>query len=200
VIRNFRRKNEEIGKTGKVPVIELYFSARFIMNQGLLSGMEKAAGAIPETHYKALEIIIDKFKGHNIEWMVFGSANLALQGVNVEVHDIDLATDKESLEKAAELLKEYMTKPVNYREKGPFKSYNSAFKINGVDIELIYELQHKLRTGGWAETNQMPKKKIFEYKGLQIPLTPLEIEHQAYELMGRVEKARKVKEFLEKKQ
>jgi hypothetical protein len=160
--------------------------------------MDKAIGTIPNTHYLALNTIIKKLKDHDVNWVLIGSANLALQGVDVEVHDIDLVTDQASGKKMAALLKEYITKPVEYSEKGPFRSYYGIMDVNGVKAEIIIELQHKLSTGKWSDKSRITEKEMLEYKGLAIPVMPLKIEYDAYKLMGREEKARKIKEFLDK--
>jgi hypothetical protein len=154
---------------------------------------------IPEQHFKALEIIVNTLKGTGIDWAVIGSTNLALQGVDVEVHDIDLLTDKTGACKASEAFKEYIVKPVEYKEKGSFKSYNGLFKIEGIDIEVIGEIQHKLPNGEWSKKSRIDDKLLITYHGLHIPLTPLRAEYEAYKSMGRLEKAEKIKQVLDRR-
>ncbi|MBN2458880.1 hypothetical protein JXB28_01220 [Candidatus Woesearchaeota archaeon] len=159
--------------------------------------MEKATGTIPEANYKALKTITEKLKGHDIDWVLIGSTNLALQGVDVEVHDIDLITDQQGGERMAELLKEYITKPFEYSEKGPFRSYYSILDIHGIKAEIIAEMQYKLRSGEWSDKSRVAEKKMIEYQGLEVPVWDLKKEYEDYNLMGREEKAQKIKEFMD---
>ena len=154
---------------------------------------------IPESHFKALKIIIDKLSGKNINWVIIGSTNLALQGVDVDVHDIDVLTDKVGSLRVAEALKEHCVTPFSLKEKIPFKSYYGAFRILDVEVEVIAEIQHQLKTGRWSTKSRIKDMILFYYKGLKIPLLPLESELEAYELMGRTEKVNKIKAVLDKK-
>ncbi|MEJ5201756.1 MAG: hypothetical protein WHV66_05935 [Anaerolineales bacterium] len=44
-------------------------------------------------HIKALRVFCARLSNTNICWTITGSARFALQGVPVEVHDIDLQTN-----------------------------------------------------------------------------------------------------------
>jgi hypothetical protein len=47
-------------------------------------------------HLSALRKIYTELEGQPINWVITGSLGCALQGVKVEVHDIDIQTDRES--------------------------------------------------------------------------------------------------------
>ena len=46
-------------------------------------------------HFKVLEKIMNRLEDKPIIWVLTGSLGMALQGVPVQVHDIDIQTDKE---------------------------------------------------------------------------------------------------------
>lgn len=79
-----------------------------------------------------------------IRWVVTGSLGLSLQGMDMEVHDIDIQTDK----------------------------------AGAYDIDIS------------------SKRHFINYGGLSIPVLSLDYECEAYEKLGRMEKAKQIKKYL----
>lgn len=156
---------------------------------------------IPKNIIKALKVILEKLRNKNINWAIVGSTNLTLQGVDIEPHDIDILTDKEGAFSIGDVLKEYAVKPIQYKESDRFKSYYGLFKIQDVEVEIMGDLQSKIpKSSLWTETSRLSAKVFVKFQDLKIPVISLEQEYKAYSKMGRSQKAKKIKEALDKKQ
>jgi hypothetical protein len=153
---------------------------------------------IPEKVYKTLAFLLKEFKANKVNWVLVGSLNLFLQGVNVEFHDIDIFTDKEGAKRINKILKDHIIQPINFSETEIFRSYRGIFKINDCLVDVVTDLQFRPSgTSDWFISSGLSKVEIFKYKDLQLPVTPLKEEYQAYINMGRSEKAKKIKDKLE---
>lgn len=154
---------------------------------------------IPKNNIKTLKILVKKLSNKKINWAIIGSTNLALQGVDVTANDIDILTNKEGAFLIGKLLKEFTIKPIEYKESERFKSYYGLFEINNIKIEIMGDLQYKIPKGDlWSKKSRLSKKIIIKYQGLNIPVISLEQGYIAYSKMGRIEKANKIKEVLDK--
>ena len=146
---------------------------------------------------KILKLIISKVDSTKHVWAVVGSTNLALQGVNIEAHDIDILTTEKDVFKIEKILNQYITKSVRYTENGFFKSYFGKFQINGVKVEIMANLQTKQKGTNWSNKARLDKRIYIKYKNLTLPVIPLLEEYKAYVKMGRVETAEKIKIVLD---
>ncbi len=152
---------------------------------------------IPKENIDALRIIVDKFKGQYINWTLIGSMSLAIQGVNVQAHDIDILTDVENADKIAEILKEFIIEPMHNKTNSQFKSYYGLFKINNVQVEVIADLE-RIYNNEWIKAERPRIKLIKRFEDMTLPLLELQEEYNAYIAMGRTEKANKILETIER--
>lgn len=124
---------------------------------------------------------------------------MALQGVEVTPRDIDLVTDKQGAFKIGELLKDYEVKKVELTKTEKLSSYLGKFRMGGLEVEVIGDLQAKTSEGKWTESFKPKRKTTLSLEEMKIPASPLDVELKAYEILGRVEKVQKIRETLEKK-
>lgn len=153
---------------------------------------------IAENIYSALKVLTDRLSDSGIDWVLVGSTSLAMQGMDFNPGDIDVLTDKDGAFAINNLLKDFITEGVSLKENGKFESYIGSFKINGVQVEVMGDLQIKdPEENPWVEADDFPKKTLVQYKDLRIPCFDLEHEYLAYSRMGRKEKADKIRKFLD---
>lgn len=143
---------------------------------------------------KALRILNRKLKNRSINWVIAGSTNLAIQGVDIEPHDIDIVTDKKGAFSIGKILKEFEKEPVEFKESNKFKSYFGIYEIKGVKVEIMGDLEVN-KKNIWIRTNGLSKKKIVSFKRMQIPVKSLKSEYESYNKLGRIEKAIKIKKI-----
>ncbi|MEM5836239.1 MAG: hypothetical protein QXI23_02125 [Candidatus Aenigmatarchaeota archaeon] len=123
--------------------------------------------------------------GRKVEWMVVGSASLALQGVEIEPKDIDILTTKEGAYKISSILKEYEVKPVKFSKSRVFSSHFGKFRVEGIDVEVMGDLKAKVY-GRWVSLTWRLKRPVFVKIGkLGIPVSRLEDQLKVYSMINR---------------
>jgi hypothetical protein len=149
-------------------------------------------------HLSALKKILTALEGQPINWAITGSLGFALQGVKVEVHDIDIQTDRESAYTIQQLFSDYMTKEVRFSSTDRIRSHFGAFEIDGIEVEIMGDIQKKLTDATWEDPiNPRDHLVWIEFEGMRIPVLSLPYEYQAYIKLGRFEKAEMLRQYLE---
>ncbi len=154
-----------------------------------------------KTPYLAvLRTIYERLRDTPIEWVVTGSLGMALQGMRVEVHDIDLQTDEIGAYKIERRLADYIIQPVRYVASERIRSHFGRLEIEGVTVEIMGALQKWLDGQGWERPVDVTKYRRFvEVDGMRVPVLSLAYEQQAYQKLGRLDKARTIRRWLDKR-
>ena len=125
---------------------------------------------------------------------------MALQGMDVEIHDIDIQTDKEGAYEVESRFPEYVVKPVRYSSSERICSHLGALEIDNIKVEIMGDIQKRLDDQTWEEPVKVERHKCWvEIDGMQIPVLSLEYEYQAYLKLGRNEKAEMLGKWLQSK-
>ena len=124
---------------------------------------------------------------------------MALQGMPVEVHDIDIQTDKDGAYEIERCFAEFVIEPVRYSETERIRSYLGVLEIDGVKVEIMGDIQKRLGNRSWEEPVKVERyRRWVEVDGMRIPVLSLEYEYQAYLRLGRVKRAGILRSWLEK--
>jgi hypothetical protein len=135
-----------------------------------------------------------------IQWAVTGSLGMVLHGMQMEIHDIDIQTDKDGAFEIERRLVNHLVKIVHFKASASIRSYFGAFEINGIKIEVMGDMQHLIAGQKWDKPVAVETCRDWvDYADMHIPVITLEHEVDAYQLMGRTEKAEKINSFLLKK-
>ena len=154
---------------------------------------------IPKMYLKVLKLIAGRLAGCPFPWAVTGAFGMALQGLPLEVHDIDLQTGRAGTYEIERRLAEYGVTPVRYTASERIRSHLGRMVIEGIQVEIVGELQKRLGDQGWEEPVDIaPHQTWAEACGMRIPVLSLEYEHRSYLLMGRVERAELLRTWLQK--
>jgi hypothetical protein len=155
---------------------------------------------INQTIAEVLKRISHILQGHDVEWLVVGTASLAMQGVDVQPRDIDIICTKEDVFKIAKILKEFETKPVEFDRTRLFESHMGVYTIDGIKVEIMGDLREK-RRDKWVSLNErLMSPVIIEIDSVPIPVSSLKDQILSYEKLGRPkdsERVRKIRKFLE---
>jgi hypothetical protein len=144
-----------------------------------------------------LHTIYARLSGRRINWAVTGSLSLALQGVPVEIHDIDIMTDKTGAYDVENLFSEFVSKKVKYSCAERIRSHFGALIIDGIRVEIMGDVQIRLDDGTWEDPVDLRLlKKNVQIEEMQLPVIRLDREQQAYAKLGRAEKTEVVKKWL----
>lgn len=144
---------------------------------------------LPKTHTRAMTALLRSIPPDTYVWALTGSAGLRLQGVDVQVHDLDIQTDEQTIYILEQCLAQFMKTPVHFWESAGMHSLDGKAEIENIEIELLANIAHKMPDGTWSTFTDFSRLIWVDSHGLQIPTFPLEDELAAYEAMGRVEKA-----------
>lgn len=155
---------------------------------------------IPRQHLEVLQKVHARLQGSPVEWVVTGSLGMALQGVPVEVHDIDLQTDQEGAYEIERRLAEFVTRPVRFSESERIRSHLGRLEIDGIQVEILGDIQKRLEDGSWEEPVRVTDhRRWVEIAGMQVPVLSLEYELQAYLKLGRGDKAEMLRAWLSRR-
>lgn len=154
---------------------------------------------LPEPHTKVIRLICDIIVKSTvpIRWGLTGSASFSLQGMPVAVHDIDIQTDKAGAYALGRLLQEYEITPVSFSGNEKIRSHYGRFLINGIDVEIMGDIQ-KFYNGQWEDI--VPIDRLLTFVCLNngmLPVLCLDYEAEAYEKLGRIEKAKQIRDFID---
>jgi hypothetical protein len=155
---------------------------------------------VAKHHLEVLKIIHDRLADSSVTWVVTGSLGMALQGMRIEVHDIDLQTDEVGAYEIEKRFSEYVLQPVRFVASERIQSHLGTLAIKGVKIEIMGALQKWIEDQGWEEPVDVAKYRRFvEVNGMRIPVLSLAYEQEAYLKLGRVEKAAAIERWLRKR-
>jgi hypothetical protein len=155
----------------------------------------------PNERLDALRTITKRLSGSAINWAVCAGTSIWLQGVDIEPKDIDIIVcTKDDMERLAQRLKKFETEPVHHVEKEEYDAYECKFKVNGTDVQVMGELVNKIPGCDlWSETKGLSAKKTVIIDSMRVPVISLAQEYNAYLKRGKLEKAEKIFEAMQKK-
>jgi ADP-ribose pyrophosphatase YjhB (NUDIX family) len=138
---------------------------------------------------KIIEIILNRIKDKSILWRIEGSANLKMQGIDVSIRDLDIATNSQGIESFRNSLKDYIVKDF-FSEKT--KGQSIVCDIEGFEVEI--------NCYGDRTKNYFDKIKIIEWKKFEVPILPLQYALDFYKSINREEKVEIVRDYLSKRE
>jgi hypothetical protein len=145
----------------------------------------------------ALRKIHDRLRDSNVNWVITAGVNLALQGLPVEVHDIDLLTDEAGAYEIERRFAEFVTRRVRFSADEGVRSHFGTLSIDGIEVEIMGDVQIRREDGKWEDAPDPDScKRLVEVEGMGIPVRSLEYECEAYRKLGRVGKAEMVRKWL----
>jgi hypothetical protein len=153
---------------------------------------------LPDAHGRALQIILNRIPPDEMPWALTGSAGPRLQGVDLTVHDLDLQTDEQHIYAIEERLVEFVRTPVHTWETSHMHSLDGRAEIEGIEVEFLANITHLLPDGTWSSLTDFSRLRLLDWHGQSVPTFPLEDEAEAYQSMGRIEKAALIRETIRK--
>ena len=156
-------------------------------------------GKKPDDFIDVIVYLASKLEGKR--YAIRGTASLALQGLDFNVQDIDVLTDKKTALFCNKALEKLSEKKVAYSEAEKFKSYFGTFKINEVLIEVYGDWQIKDTKGNWSEPFDASDDEVdnIEVGKRTVRVTTFKTELMMYMLMGRWSVYHKLRRLIDTK-
>lgn len=149
----------------------------------------------------ALKFIYDSLSDGDITWALTGSFAFHIRGMNVSVGDIDIQTDKNGAYEIARRLKQYVIEPIQFRQAPKIRSHFGKLLIDGTKVEVMGDIEKLAPDGTWLATPSLQSiTETVLYNNMDVPVLDLGYEYHAYALMGRVEKARLLQNWMNRSQ
>jgi len=131
-------------------------------------------------------------------WVITGSLGFALQGMAIDVRDVDLQTDADGAYEIERRLSRYSVRRVAFSGTDRIRSHFGALEIDGIQVEIMGALQKFLPEGRWEEPVDVSShRRWVDWEGLRLPVLSIAYELQAYTIMGRTGRADRLKQWLE---
>jgi hypothetical protein len=154
---------------------------------------------IPPRFLQALRQICVRLTEPTLNWALTGSFGLALQGVPLKPNDIDLQSDARGAYEIERRLAEFVTRPVRFSATPRIRSHFGELYIEGVRVEIIGDIEKRLPDGRWEPPPDLEKVRHFvQVEELCVPVLSLAYEAQAYEKLGRSERALQLRAYLKR--
>jgi hypothetical protein len=170
-------------------------SKRYLAEQGYTAFL----AIMVNDYLKVLKEIVNRLEDKPIIWVLTGSLGMALQGVPIQVHDIDIQTDKDGAYEIERCFAEYVVEPVRYSESERICSHFGVLEIDDIKVEIMGNIQKRLGDWGWEKPVKVEHyRRWVEVGGMRVPVLSLEYEYQAYRRLGRDEKAEILQSWLQK--
>lgn len=104
---------------------------------------------IAAQYLSALRKICTRLKDSHINWVVTGRLGMALQGVPVTVHDIDIQTDKDGAHEIERHFSECVILPVRYSPTEQIRSHLGMLEIDDIKVEIMGDIQKRVEEQTW---------------------------------------------------
>ena len=135
----------------------------------------------------ALRHLAEKLNSAGVSYKIVGSTSLALHGLPVSPHDIDVETDAASAYRIEALWPEAVVDPVMLRTSPAYRSHLGRLSIDGVTVEIMGAMERPAG-GAWTPT-AASTQSVVELEGVPVPVSWLEEEALAYIRRGRLTRA-----------
>ena len=156
---------------------------------------------IDPVYFNVLRQIHARLSNTDVNWVVTGSLGFALQRVPVQPNDIDIQTDEAGAYEIESLFSDVVIRKVKFSATERIRSHFGALQIDGVEVEIMGDIQKRSADGVWEEGVDLAyHKRTVEIDGLLVPVLSLEYEYQAYLKFGRTERAKMLRRWLDDEQ
>lgn len=141
----------------------------------------------------AIQTFAARMVQHRLPWALIGSANLALQGMDMQPKDIDVVVRPDDLARVREIFTaEGPTDITEVRHTAGEPTREFGLILGGVLVQVLTESERgvyvtKLLAG------RVTRARLGE---TEIPCLALDAEADAYDATARSEKAQRIREFL----
>jgi hypothetical protein len=153
---------------------------------------------IPDNFVPVIKKIATQCDHLGLTWAFTGSLNLALWGFDLEPHDIDLETDRTGAEQFDRLFADKAIWSLHLRESNTMQSYFARYDMDGVQVEVMGDCRYMQSDGGWITQRALEKRiQCIDWLGFSLPLLNLVDERESCVLMGRLEKAEKIRAWID---
>lgn len=146
---------------------------------------------------RALDALLQRLAGERIEWYLVGSVALALRGIDVQPHDLDLVvSDDEGGERLSELLADHLIEPVQRSPGWIWNSFGRAFLH--ARIEWVARVNPQADQPEPSDFGPAAAQRLENvgWRGADIRVPPLDLQLAVAQRRGLGERAELIRAFM----
>lgn len=152
----------------------------------------------PENFQKDVLFLAKKLG--NLQYAFRGTTSLVLQGLEMNVDDIDILCDKKTALACNALLKDFLVEEVSLKQSDKFRSYFGRFSMEGLLVEVMGEWQIKDGKDNWSDPLDASERIPLKISDQEVFVTTIEAELSVFAKMGRWNAYQRIKKQVEDKQ
>ena len=145
---------------------------------------------------EALLALLQRIERQNMNWWLVGSAALAVRGLKIDPHDIDLCVDDASAHSLGQMLEDCLIEPVQDVRGWVCNWFGRAFLhtriewVGGVDKHLD---EDEVSDFGPIAAS---RKETITWRGYEIQVPPLDLQLLVSERRGLTNRVKQIKRAL----
>ncbi len=153
------------------------------------------AGEHPAPWDDALAAYLERIEGQAVDWWLAGSAALAVRGIEVAPHDLDLIVDGATAHRLADLLLDDLVEPLQPSEGWIADWFGRAFLH--ARLEWVGDV-HDAADGPPSDFGPTAARRleVVVWRGREIRVPPLDLQLQVSERRGLTARAAMIRRFL----
>lgn len=138
-----------------------------------------------------VEELCERLSGLAEPWAVSGSLALAIQGVVIDCHDVDVVSTPGGALQIAHLFEPHVVEPVGWKSDGRLRGYFGRLMLRGCAVEVLGDIQNLRADGSWTNPPRLDQEVMRLGFGNSVcPVLALAYLRQVYEVMGRPDRVR----------
>jgi len=156
-----------------------------------------SASLIPPDYLAVLRTLYNRLEETDIVWVLTGSLGLAIKGIPLTPHDIDIQTDRAGVYEFARIFADDLVQEPFFWETEHTQSWVAKFEIDGIQVEVMGDMRHRDEDGGWDDPPNLEAVRLYiQVAEMRVPTLSLDFEEEAYRSMGRYDKASLIGQYL----
>ena len=148
-----------------------------------------------DVRFETIKKIAKALNEKEVRWAIGGSTLLYIKGIVFEFNDLDLVVLLEDASKAKEALIALGAEHHQSKKASTTKVFDE-FTFEGLDVDVVSGLTLSAYGKDYDCSLKNENVEEMELDGVKLRLDSLEAWYNIYQLQGRVEKARYIKDFM----
>lgn len=134
--------------------------------------------------------------GDQADWWLVGSTALAVRGVRVTPHDIDLVVGEDDYPRVNELVAEHLIEPPSRSEEWVARSFSRAFI--GARVEWVAGVQEWIDAPSPSDFGPVAesRRELISWRGLKLRVPPIDLQLAVSKRRGLTGRVQSIESFL----
>lgn len=145
----------------------------------------------------ALYEFVKMVEGKEIDWWLVGSCAACIRGIKMNPHDVDIMINSKDIDKINDIFEDYLIEPIIDTNGWLTKDFGVIFMQARIDIATdphpCLDKPIPVDCGPYAKEHL----EEIEWRGYNIKVPPVQLQINANERRGRLERVRMLKEYID---